>query len=256
MLDSVEVNALEKRWKKWRLKQITSRLLLGLIVFCIVPLSWLIYKYLPLLINPPATKTIEISKLNKPKEDKTVYKPSVMPENTKPQIPEMPVQEEEIFEYSKIEKPPTKTPPKQQIIKKEPIREVIVEPEEEYIEVEPEEEYIEVEPQKPRIDIQTSDIGGFSNLKEKFYQSNNIIFALMIAEEHYNNKDYKNSNKWALIANNIDSKNERSWIIFAKSMAKNGKPKKAIRALNAYLKTNPNASKISALIRKIKHGDY
>lgn len=252
MLDSVEVNALEKRWKRWRLRQITSKLLLGLIIFCIIPLSWLIYNYLPLLIAPTTPKEIKISSKNQTIQEKIVKKEPIKEVNEQ-KVEDEPIKEEEILEYSKPKSPKKETIKKQRITQKEPVEEPI-ELEEEYIEVEP--VYIDVVPQKPRIDIQTSNIGGYNSLKEKFYESNNIVFALMLAEEYYNDRDYKNSKKWALIANNIDSKSERSWIIFAKSMAKNGKPQKAIKALNAYLKTNPNASKISALIRKIKHGDY
>lgn len=261
MLDSVEVSALEKRWEKWRFKKIVSRVLLGLIIFCLIPLSWLIYEYLPLLITSPAPK-VQPPKVVKPVETKPIIENAKVADNIAqnsniPLIENQPIKEEEIYEYSTVKRA-QKDQPVQDIYRHEPIEEIAPpEPvEEEYVQVEPEDEYIDVEPQKPSIDIQTSDMGGYSTLKDKFYGTNNIVYALMIAEEYYNDKDYKNSKKWALVANNIDSKNERSWVIFAKSMAKNGKPQKAIEALNAFLKTNPNATKISALIRKIKHGDF
>lgn len=121
-----------------------------------------------------------------------------------------------------------------------------------------------IEKQKPvptmkekenKINIQTQEVETTTYLKEKFYSTHNIVFALMLSEEYYHLKDYKNALKWALSANEIDPQNERSWILFAKAKAKLGSPTEAIKALNVFQKSSPS-SKISILIKKIKSGDY
>lgn len=113
-----------------------------------------------------------------------------------------------------------------------------------------------LEESKPKgvIKIETQEVNSLQYLKEKFEKTNNIIFALMLAEEFYNNKNYVESNKWALIANHLDSDNEKSWLWFAKSKLKLGQKEDAIVALKAYLKTNK--SKIAqTLLNQITMGD-
>jgi len=113
-----------------------------------------------------------------------------------------------------------------------------------------------LEESKPKgiIKIETQEVNSLQYLKEKFEKTNNIIFALMLAEEFYNNKNYVESNKWALVANHLDSDNEKSWIWFAKSKLKLGQKEDAIVALKAYLKTNK--SKVAqTLLNQISMGD-
>jgi len=76
----------------------------------------------------------------------------------------------------------------------------------------------------------------------------------MLAEEYYLNKNYNESNKWALIANNIDAGNEKSWLWFAKSKYKLGHKDDAILALKAYLKNN-KSSAVESLLNQITVGE-
>lgn len=109
---------------------------------------------------------------------------------------------------------------------------------------------------KPKgiIKIETHEINSIQYLKEKFDSTHNIVFALMLAEEYYLNKNYNESNKWALIANNIDAGNEKSWLWFAKSKYKLGHKDDAILALKAYLKNN-KSSAVESLLNQITVGE-
>lgn len=105
----------------------------------------------------------------------------------------------------------------------------------------------EEDKQKSKITIESKDVNSLEYLKEKFEKTHNIIFALMLSEEYYLAKNYKESNKWALIANSIDSENEKSWIWFAKSQVKLGHKEDAIVALKAFLRNNKSKAAESLL---------
>ncbi len=109
---------------------------------------------------------------------------------------------------------------------------------------------------KPKgiIKIETQEVNSIKYLKDKFEKTNNIIFALMLAEEYYLTKDYIQSNKWALIANHIDADNEKSWLWFAKSKVKLGQQEDAIVALKAYLK-NSKSKAAQTLLNQIHLGE-
>lgn len=113
-----------------------------------------------------------------------------------------------------------------------------------------------LEDEKPRgrIRIETQEVNSLVYLKEKFEKTQNIIFALMLAEEYYLTKNYNESSKWALIANGIDSDNEKSWIWFAKSKIKLGQREDASLALKAYLKNNKSKT-IESLLSQIAIGE-
>lgn len=113
-----------------------------------------------------------------------------------------------------------------------------------------------LEESKPKgvIKIESQEINSISYLKEKFDTTHNIVFALMLAEEYYLSKNYVESNKWALIANNLDAENEKSWIWFAKSKVKLGQKEDAILALKTYLK-NTKSQAAQSLLNQITLGE-
>lgn len=113
---------------------------------------------------------------------------------------------------------------------------------------------LEDEKPKGRIKIETQEVNSIVYLKDKFEKTQNIIFALMLAEEYYLTKNYNESNKWALIANSIDSDNEKSWVWFAKSKVKLGQKEDALLALKAYLKNNKSKT-IESLLSQISIGE-
>ncbi len=105
----------------------------------------------------------------------------------------------------------------------------------------------------PKIKIEMQDIDSIRYLKNKYENTHNIIFALMLCEEFYSQKDYRSSLKWSIIANDIDNQSERSWIWFAKSKFKLGRKADAITALKAYLKTN-ESNTVRSLLKNIENG--
>jgi len=108
--------------------------------------------------------------------------------------------------------------------------------------------------QKGIIKIETHEVNSIQYLKDKFDTTHNITFALMLAEEYYQEKNYNECNKWSLIANNTDSDNEKSWIWFAKSKIKLGHKEDAVLALKAYLKNNKSQA-AQSLLNQINVGE-
>lgn len=92
-----------------------------------------------------------------------------------------------------------------------------------------------------------------ASLKKKFESTNDIKFAISIAQEYYEEQDYKNAMKWAFTVNNMDKDKVEGWIIFAKSKYKTGKKDDAINVLNTINKKQPSKS-IDALLTQIKMG--
>lgn len=113
---------------------------------------------------------------------------------------------------------------------------------------------LELEKPKGLIKIESQDVHSISQLKDKFEKTQNIVFALMLAEEFYNAKNYKESVKWSLMANQSDPENEKSWIWFAKSKIKLGEKEDAITALKAFLKHNKSRA-AQTLLNQINLGE-
>jgi len=110
------------------------------------------------------------------------------------------------------------------------------------------------EKKKAKISIDMQEIDTITYLKDKYYSTSSIVFALMLSEEYYYEKKYKEALKWSLTANDIDSQNTKSWYWFAKSKVKLNQKKDAIRALEAYLSNN-SSKRLSTLLHKIELGD-
>lgn len=104
------------------------------------------------------------------------------------------------------------------------------------------------------ISIDMKEIDTIAYLKQKYYSTSSIVFALMLCEEYYDNKNYEESLKWALTANDIDSENTKTWFWFAKSKVKLNQKDDAIKALKAYLSNN-RSKRLSTLLNKIELGD-
>ncbi len=107
---------------------------------------------------------------------------------------------------------------------------------------------------KTKIHIVMKDINSIQYLKNKFQKTHDIVFALMLCENYYSQKNYRESLKWSIIANDIDSQSERSWMWFAKSKYKLNKREDAIKALKAFLKSNESKN-IRLLLRDIVNGE-
>ena len=103
---------------------------------------------------------------------------------------------------------------------------------------------------KFQIQSSGSDVS-VDELTAKFEKSNSSDIAVLIARRYYDIKDYKNSEKWALIANELDSNNEESWIIFAKSKYNLKQKDDAISVLRIY-NDKANSANIEDLMRQIE----
>ena len=129
----------------------------------------------------------------------------------------------------------------------------------------PTEEIINFDSEKPMV---AKNMGGLQNLNKfqiqssdseisvdeltaKLDKSNSSDIAVLIARRYYDIKDYKNSEKWALIANELDSNNEESWIIFAKSKYNLKQKDDAISVLKIY-NDKANSSSVEDLMRQIE----
>lgn len=105
-----------------------------------------------------------------------------------------------------------------------------------------------------KIIIQTSNLNeNRATLEEKFYSTNNILYATMLAEQAYNSGDYDGAIKWALTSNEIDKDNSKSWIIFAKANYKKGRTNDALFALDSFNSRMPS-KEVEAVIKQIKNG--
>ena len=103
-----------------------------------------------------------------------------------------------------------------------------------------------------KFQIQSSDSEiSVDELTAKFDKSNSSDIAVLIARRYYDIKDYKNSEKWALIANELDSNNEESWIIFAKSKYNLKQKDDAISVLKIY-NDKANSSSVEDLMKQIE----
>ena len=89
----------------------------------------------------------------------------------------------------------------------------------------------------------------------RFKKNNNPALSLFIAKRYYAIEDYEKSYNYALITNDIDSNIEQSWIIFAKSLVKLHKKQKAIKILNKYINhTHSHSAKL--LLDNITSGAF
>lgn len=103
-----------------------------------------------------------------------------------------------------------------------------------------------------KFEIQSSNLDiSVDELKTKFDKSNSSDLAVLIAKKYYDIEDYKNSEKWALIANELDSDNEESWVIFAKSKYNLGQKYDAVKVLRIY-NDKANSKEIEDLIKHIE----
>ncbi len=74
-----------------------------------------------------------------------------------------------------------------------------------------------------------------TQMLDKYKKAPSIDLAIMIANEYFQQKKYKQAMEWAIKANSFDTENEKSWIIYAKSAYKLGDKNKAVNALKIYL---------------------
>ncbi|MDY0120358.1 MAG: hypothetical protein RBR54_00300 [Sulfurimonas sp.] len=90
---------------------------------------------------------------------------------------------------------------------------------------------------------------------KRFKQNNNPALSLFVAQKYYDLGDYHNSYNYALITNEINNNIEESWIIFTKSLVKLGQKDMAIKTLKQYLEYS-SSDKASRLLDEIVSGKF
>jgi hypothetical protein len=96
------------------------------------------------------------------------------------------------------------------------------------------------------------DIG---HVIKRFKKNNNPALSLFVAKKYYELKDYNMSYNYALITNEINDNIDASWIIFAKSLVKMNKKEEAVKTLQRYIQhSNSNQAKI--LLDEIQSGKF
>lgn len=101
--------------------------------------------------------------------------------------------------------------------------------------------------------IKTSNEDAYSKLEKRFHKFHDTEDSLFLAENYYNNGNYKKSEYWALETNKIDASIEESLFIFVKSKVKLNNIDEAIRILTSYIKES-NSKRAKNLLQKIEKG--
>lgn len=96
---------------------------------------------------------------------------------------------------------------------------------------------------KDFLKVKTVSIKELENLFEK---RKTYDLAVKISQKYFNRKDFKNSLKWAKIANSINNEDEKSWILYSKSLYNLGDKKSATEILKVFLQyeSSQNATKL------------
>ncbi len=108
---------------------------------------------------------------------------------------------------------------------------------------------------KIKIEIKKTTEKEIEDIIKRFKKTNNPVLSLFIAKKYYELGNYHKSYNYALITNQIDSTIEDSWIIFAKSLVKLGQKERAVKTLEAYIKTS-SSNKAKILLDNIKLGKF
>ncbi|WP_457597202.1 CDC27 family protein [Hydrogenimonas sp.] len=90
-------------------------------------------------------------------------------------------------------------------------------------------------------------------LIDKFNQTRDPKLATYIANSYYKKGAYKETIRWAIMANSLDPASEESWLLFAKAKTKLGQREDAISALKIYLNQYPS-KRVKAYLQSLETG--
>jgi len=90
-------------------------------------------------------------------------------------------------------------------------------------------------------------------VEERFKETQDTADSLYLAKYYYKKGDYAKAENWAIATNNIDGDIEESWLIFAKARAKQGKRVDAIKVLQTYY-DETKSKKAKQLLDKLRLG--
>jgi hypothetical protein len=256
----LEINELEKRWFRYKLKQFIK---IFLILFSILVL--VITIILTFLKNGSTQKEINIEPVEVVKEEiEQVKKIEVIEKVSNIKISE--TKEAEIISNAVEKEEKLILKPNLDFlenIKSSQISNIVNEPSqhEDMITSTAEEKIInlnqiqqEVENKSISITKHTSE-NELKDIIERFNKSKNVALGLFLAKHYYRVADFENAYNYSLLVNELDENIEDSWIIFASSQVKMGKSDQAIAVLEAYIK-NKNSQKAKLLLADIKKGAF
>ena len=90
-------------------------------------------------------------------------------------------------------------------------------------------------------------------VEERFKETQDVEDSLYLAKYYYKKGDYAKAESWAITTNNIDGDIEESWLIFAKARAKQGRRVDAIKVLQTYY-DETKSKKAKELLDKLRLG--
>lgn len=90
---------------------------------------------------------------------------------------------------------------------------------------------------------------------KRFNINHNPALSLFVAKKYYQLEDYEQAYNYALATNELNNDIEASWIIFSKSLVKLGKKEMAIQTLREYIKQS-NSSQAKQLLDEILSGKF
>ncbi|ALV24488.1 hypothetical protein CIG2463D_0915 [Campylobacter iguaniorum] len=290
MLDAYEILELENRWKKYKSKQRKSSYKkYSIFVLILAVIGAGVSGFFAYTTHKENLAKQEIAKLNLQKEVEELkqrareakLKLEQQENNVSNTTYEEPSQNLEIVEIQEAPAPKKPIKIEKNITIKEKLtpklitqKEVEIEENLEFINQIPEvitvEEFASVnEPQitpakqeieqkeqdqKQKVIIEVGELNlSIASLKKRFESTNDVKYAIMLANEYYKQNDYQNAMKWAFIINNIDANKAEGWIIFAKAKYKMGKKDDALKVLEALKQKQPSTN-VDGLIVQIRTG--
>lgn len=92
-------------------------------------------------------------------------------------------------------------------------------------------------------------------LKQRFRETSNANLGLFIARYYYDRGEYTEAYNYALKTNAINNKIDDSWIVFSKSLVKLGKTEQAKKTLQLYVQQS-NSESARGLLDAIEKGTF
>ena len=254
-----EIEELEKRWYRYKLKMVMIPLGSSIITAFIGSGGYYLYDR-HYIHNMPKTAVLSATKELKDTKAESVKVAKIEQKETKkdnndillePIIPVVDLEKEEAIHYTRRVRPKKRQNSHKSLVRAKPNDYLTAKELASMRRVE------HVTSSRPhvmkRIKLKSTSANYIETIKEKYEHSHSFRDALLLAKAFYKKGAYQEAEEWALKANAINSKLEESWLIFAKSRAKMGKKQEAINILAKYY-TNSKSLKAKEIIGQIKTG--
>jgi tetratricopeptide (TPR) repeat protein len=245
----IDIEKLEKRWFRYRVKQLLPYIAL-------LTATLLIVGGIALFFNNPS-KSKMVSKEKEVVVEKKSIQPKVTSENNRSKVEQKKPIKHESKERTQTEEKQILSPSLNFInnIKKSKkkhsksrdkrVKSKILESKIE--EIHPNSNIIIIDKQSKKNDIK--------DVIKRFETDHNPALSLFISKKYYELGDYESAYNYALKTNEINSNIEESWILFAKSLFKLNKKEQSIALLKRYI-SHTNSTKATQLLNSINQGEF